>query len=349
MKNLTIAKHQIGQSQRCFILAEAGVNHNGDIDLARKLVDAAAAAGADAVKFQTFRAEQIASNTAPKADYQLKTTNAEESQLEMLKRLELPDEAYRDLMDYCEQKDTAFLSTPFDESSADMLDEMGIGAFKLPSGEITNLPFLRHVAAKGKPMILSTGMSDLGEVEAAVKAIEDTGNRDLILLHCVSNYPAAPDDVNLRAMHTLAAAFGTPVGYSDHTEGIEIALAAVAMGACFIEKHFTLDRNLPGPDHQASLEPNELTRMVRGIRTIESAMGDGRKQPAASEAATASVARRSLVAARDIAAGTVLRDDMVKAMRPGTGLPPAMRACVIDRTLRRDVSKGELLQLEMLE
>ena len=340
---------KLGLGHPCFVLAEAGVNHNGDIDLAGKLVDAAVAARADAVKFQTFRAEQIASNTAPKANYQLESTDTEESQLEMLKRLELPDEAYRDLMNYCRQKGIAFLSTPFDESSADMLDEMGMEAFKLPSGEITNLPFLHHVAAKGKPVILSTGMSGLGEVESAVKTIEGAGNQGLILLHCVSNYPAAPSDVNLRAMHTLAEAFGAPVGYSDHTEGIEIALAAVAMGACFIEKHFTLDRNLPGPDHQASLEPNELTRMVRGIRTIESAMGDGRKQPAASEAATASVARRSLVAARDIAAGTVLRDDMVKAMRPGTGLPPAMRACVIDRTLRRDVSKGELLQLEILE
>ena len=349
MKSLTIAEHRIGRSQRCFILAEAGVNHNGDIDLARKLVDAAVAAHADAVKFQTFRAEQVASNSAPKAEYQLKTTDAEESQLEMLKRLELPDEAYRDLMDYCEQKGIAFLSTPFDESSADMLDEMGMGAFKLPSGEITNLPFLRHVAAKGKPVILSTGMSGLGEVEAAVKAIEDAGNRDLVLLHCVSNYPAAPGDVNLRAMHTLAAAFGVPVGYSDHTEGIEIALAAVALGACLIEKHFTLDRNLPGPDHRASLEPDELARMIQGIRAIESAMGDGRKQPAAGETATASVARRSLVAAQDIAAGTVLGDDMVTAMRPGTGLPPAMREYLIGRALRRDVSRGELLQLEMLE
>jgi len=348
-KTLTIGDHRIGPSQRCFILAEAGVNHNGDVDLARKLVDAAVAAKADAVKFQTFKAARLASGSAPKADYQLQTTGAEESQLEMLERLELPDEAYRDLMDYCSQKGIVFLSTPFDEPSADLLDEMGIAAFKLPSGEITNLPFLRHVAAKGKPVILSTGMSGLGEVEAAVQTIESTGNRNLVLLHCVSNYPAAPGDVNLRAMNTLAAAFDLPVGYSDHTEGIEIALAAVAMGACLIEKHFTLDRNLPGPDHKASLEPDELARMIQGIRAVESALGDGRKQPAASEARTASAARRSLVAARDIAAGTVLGDDMVAVMRPGTGLPPAMRQYVVGRVLRCDVSEGELLQLEMLE
>jgi N-acetylneuraminate synthase len=349
MKTVNLLGRKLGSGQPCFILAEAGVNHNGDIGLARKLVDAAVEARADAVKFQTFRADQIASNSAPKAKYQLESTDAEESQLEMLKRLELPDEAYRDLMDYCRQKGIAFLSTPFDESSADMLNEMGMGAFKLPSGEITNLPFVRHVAVKGKPIILSTGMAGIGEVETAVNAIEDAGNPDLILLHCVSNYPAAPGDVNLRAMHTLATAFNVPVGYSDHTQGIEIALAAVTLGACLIEKHFTLDRNLPGPDHQASLEPDELAKMIQGIRAIESALGDGRKQPTASEASTASVARRSLVAARDITAGTVLGDNMVTAMRPGTGLPPAMQKHVIGRTLRRNVSKGELLQLEMLE
>jgi len=348
-KEVEILGRKLGHGHRCFILAEAGVNHNGDVDLARKLVDAAVAANADAVKFQTFKAERLASRSAPKAEYQLKTTGSEESQLEMLKGLELPDWAYRDLIDYCRQKGIAFLSTPFDESSADMLDEMGMGAFKLPSGEITNLPFIRHTAAKGKPVILSTGMSSLGEVEAAVRAIEDAGNPDLVLLHCVSNYPAAPSDVNLRAMHTLSVAFGLPVGYSDHTEGIDVTLAAVALGACLIEKHFTLDRDLPGPDHQASLEPDELARMVQGIRVVEAAMGDGRKRQTAGEASTASVARRSLVAAMDIAAGTVLGDDMVAAMRPGTGLPPAMRTFVVGRVLRCDVSRGQLLQLEMLE
>jgi len=240
------------------------------------------------------------------------------------------------------------MSTPFDEESADFLADLGVAVFKIPSGEITNLPFLRHVACRGKPMIVSTGMSYLGEVETAVRTIEEAGNYDFVLLHCVSNYPADPADVNLRAMQTMATAFGVPVGYSDHTLGIEVAIAAVALGACVIEKHFTLDRSLPGPDHRASLEPDELAVLVRGIRTVEAALGQGRKEPAASEANTAAVARRSLVAARDIPAGTVLTEEMLAIKRPGTGLPPAMLGHTLGRRTRVNMPAGTIIDLGML-
>jgi N-acetylneuraminate synthase len=338
----------IGPGQPCFIVAEAGVNHNGSVAMARQLVDAAVEAGADAIKFQTFKAESMVVPQAPKADYQLQTTAAGESQLDMLKRLELPFEAFRELFAHCREKDILFLSTPFDEESADFLDDLGVVAFKIPSGEITNLPFLSHVACKRKPMLVSTGMAWLGEVESAVRAVKATGNHQVVLLHCVSNYPAEPREINLRAMQTMATAFDLPVGYSDHTLGTAVALAAVALGACVIEKHFTLDRNLPGPDHRASIEPDELKALTQGIRAVEAALGHGRKEPAASEASTAAVARKSLVAARDLAPGTVLTKDCIAIKRPGTGLPPIMREYVIGRTIRTAVPAGALLTLEML-
>ena len=343
-----IADRKVGPGQPCFIIAEAGVNHNGSLELARQLVEVAARAGADAVKFQTFKAARLVTPDAPKADYQLQTTDAAESQYDMLRQLELSPEAHKELMAYCQRQGILFMSTPFDEESADFLADLGVAVFKIPSGEITNLPFLDHVAHKGKPMIVSTGMAYLGEVEAAVHIIEQAGNRSFVLLHCVSIYPADPADANLRAMQTMATAFGVPVGYSDHTPGIEVALAAVALGACVIEKHFTLDRSLPGPDHRASLEPDELTALVRGIRTVEAALGHGRREPAASEANTAAVARRSLVAAKDISAGTVLTEEMIAIKRPGTGLPPAMRPYLIGRTVQMTVPAGALFTLEML-
>jgi N,N'-diacetyllegionaminate synthase len=345
---LDLAGRKIGTGQPCFITAEAGVNHNGDLDTARRLVDVAEQAGADAIKFQTFKAERLVTVSAPKAEYQSRTTDAAESQYEMLRRLELSVEAHRDLMAYCQTRKLLFISSPFDEESADFLAELGVAIFKIPSGEITNLPFLAHVARKGKPLIVSTGMANLGEVETAVHTLEETGNRDFVLLHCVSNYPAQPGDVNLRAMQTMSAAFSVPVGYSDHTVGIEVALAAVALGACVIEKHFTLDRDLPGPDHQASLEPDELAALVRGIRTVEASLGHGRKEPAASEANTTAVARKSLVAARNIPAGTVLTEDLIAARRPGTGLPPAVRPYLVGRTARVAIPAGTLLSLELL-
>ena len=332
---------------RTFVIAEAGVSHNGDIGLAKRLVDVAVEAGADAVKFQTFKVERLVTPDAPKADYQLQAMGADESQFEMLRRLELSPEAHMELFGYCRQRGILFMSTPFDEESVDLLEEL-VPIFKIPSGEITNLPFLAYVARKRKPMIVSTGMSYMDEVKIAVRTIEDVGNSSLVLLHCVSDYPANPRDANLRAMYTMSAEFSVPVGYSDHTPGIEVALAAVALGACVIEKHFTLDRSLPGPDHQVSLEPDELAVLVRGIRSVEKALGHARKEPVPSEADIAAVARRSLVAARDIPSGTVLAEEDVAIKRPGTGLPPAMRSKLVGKKAKEDIPIGTLLTLEMV-
>jgi N-acetylneuraminate synthase len=345
---VNVASRSIGPGYPCFIIAEAGVNHNGDLGLAQRMIDAAVKAGADAVKFQAYKAEKLVTQDAPKAEYQMRATGGSESQLDMLRRLEVSPEGQRILMDYCRRKGILFLSTPFDEDSADVLERLEIPAFKIPSGEVTNLPFLAYVAKKGRPMVLSTGMASLGEVEMAVRTIEAAGNRDMILLHCVSNYPADPDDVNLRAIETMARAFRLPIGYSDHTLGIEVPIASVALGACVLEKHFTLDRNLPGPDHQASAEPDELAAMVTGIRKVESALGHGRKVPAPSEAATAAVARKSLVAARAIPAGTTFTEDLIAIKRPGTGLPPTMRALLVGRVAKENIPADALLTLSMI-
>jgi N-acetylneuraminate synthase len=324
------------------------VNHNGSAARAHQLVDAAADAGADAVKFQTFRADRLASATAPKAAYQAATTGTAQSQQDMLRALELAPELHAELQTHARARGLLFLSTPFDEDSADLLERLDVPAFKVPSGELTNLPFLAHLARKGKPLIVSTGMAGLGEVETAVQAIEAAGTPGLVLLHCVSSYPADPADSNLRVMATLAAAFGVPTGYSDHTLGTAVPLAAAALGACVIEKHFTLDRTLPGPDHQASAEPAELAALVAGVRTIESALGDGRKRPVAAEADTAAVARRSLVAATDIPAGATLTPDLIAFRRPGTGLPPALQRFLLGRRATGPIPAGTLLRLEMV-
>lgn len=298
MKSIDMAGRKIGVGLPCFIVAEAGVNHNGQIELARQLVDAAAAAGADAVKFQVFQAEKLVAPSAPKASYQREAGAFGESQLQMLKKLELPLAAFRDLEQYCRQKRILFLATPFDEQSSDFLEQLPVAGFKVSSCDLTHLGFLDHLARKGKPLLVSTGMANQTEVEAAVRAIRETGNDQVALLHCVSKYPAAPAEANLRAMATLAQAFDLPVGFSDHTPGLEVALAAVALGACVIEKHFTISRGLPGPDHRASLEPDELGSLVRGIRNVEAALGHGRKEPVAGEAEVAGAARRSLVCGR---------------------------------------------------
>jgi len=342
---IQIGERLVGYGHPCFIIAEAGVNHNGDIDNARRLIDVASEAGADAVKFQTFTADRLVTRDAAKAEYQLQN-GLHESQYDMLKRLELSAAAHRELQLHSADRGLMFLSTPFDEASADFLRQLGIEAFKIASGEITNLSLLGRVAAYGLPMIVSTGMSNLQEVEQAVSTIRDAGNTQLILLHCVSNYPAAPADVNLRAMDTMRDKLGAPVGYSDHTLGSEVSVAAVARGACVIEKHFTLDRDLPGPDHRASLEPGELKAMVRAIRNVEAALGHGLKEPSASEAAIAAVARRSLVAATDIPAGTTLRDEMIVCKRPGTGLSPAQRPLLIGRTTKTFIRSGDLFSPE---
>lgn len=348
-RNFQIGTHRIGDGQPCFVIAEAGVNHNGSVDLARQLIDAAASSGADAVKFQTFRAAKLVTAAAPKAKYQVANTGSAESQFQMLKRLELTLEEFRTLADHCKLRGITFLSAPFDEESVELLQSLEVPAYKVPSGELTNGPLLEHIARKGKPIILSTGMSTLSEVGTAVDIIHSAGNTELVLLHCTSNYPTPPDQVNLLAMDTMRREFALPVGYSDHTQGITIPIAAVARGACVIEKHFTLDRNLPGPDHIASLEPDELAAMVTAIRTVEAAMGDGKKQPTAAELDTSAVARKSLVAGRDIPAGTVLHDADIAIRRPGTGLAPSMRESLIGRTARRAIEEGTLLALDMFQ
>ncbi|MBN1877191.1 MAG: N-acetylneuraminate synthase [Anaerolineae bacterium] len=349
IKTIMVGTREIGPGTPCFIIAEAGVNHNGDVELAKRLVDVAVIAKADAVKFQTFKAERMISQIAPKAEYQVETTGAKESQLEMVRRLELSPEAHRELDVYCREQGILFMSTPFDEGSVDILNELKVPVFKIGSGEITNWPLLEYIARKNKPIILSTGMSYLSEVDEALRVIYHTGNTQVILLHCVSNYPASPADVNLRAIQTMITAFNVPVGYSDHTPGIEVALAAVTLGACVIEKHFTLDRSLPGPDHRASLEPQELTALVQGIRTVEIALGHGWKKPAQSESNTIAVARRSLVAAQDLPTGTLIEKSMLVIKRPGTGLCPAMLPYIVGRRTRTTVSAGSLISLDMLD
>jgi N-acetylneuraminate synthase len=348
-KTIAVGERAVGPGAPTFIIAEAGVNHNGSVELAKRLVDAAAEAGADAVKFQTFKAEKLVAPHATKADYQKEAVRPRESQLEMLRRLELSPDAFRELKEYCDRKGMLFLSTPFDDDSVDLLNQLGVPVFKIASGDVVNHTFLEHIARKGKPMILSTGMCYLSEVDEATRVIRHAGNEELVLLHCVSTYPTPPSDVNLRAMQTLATAFGTPVGFSDHTLGIGISLAAVALGACVLEKHFTLDRQLPGPDHRASLEPDELKQFVESVRMVESALGSGRKEPAPSEADTAAAARRSLVAASDIPKQAVLTDQMIAVRRPGTGLPPSMQPFLKGRRTRRAIAAGTILTLEMLE
>ena len=339
-----IGHHSVGPGSPCFIIAEAGVNHNGDVESARRLVDVAVEAGADAVKFQTFHAGKLASIDAPKAEYQLQTTPDAESQLEMLRGLELSPQAHRELQAYCAERGVLFMSTPFDNESADLLDELKVPVFKIGSGEITNWPLLEHVAAKGKPLILSTGMSYLSEVDEAVRVIRGLGCDQLILLHCVTNYPAEPADANLRAMQTMAMAFDVPVGYSDHTLGINVPVAAVALGACVIEKHFTLDRTLPGPDQAASLEPNEFSAMVAGIRTVEAALGQAKKEPSPSEMANRRIARRSLAASVDIPAGSVLERHTLTTLRPATGIQPPVLEEILGLRVIRPLNAGQILE-----
>jgi N,N'-diacetyllegionaminate synthase len=331
-----------------FIIAEAGVNHNGSIDLALRLVDAAKASGADAVKFQTFRADLLATRSAHKAPYQERTTANAESQFEMLQRLELDAAAHQHLIDHCRQIGIQFLSSPFDTQSADLLATMDVPLYKVPSGEITNLPFLQHLARKGRPLILSTGMSTLGEVEEAVHVLQGAGASQLTLLHCVTEYPAPYAEVNLRAMQTLKSAFGLPVGYSDHTPGIDIAIAAVALGAEVIEKHFTLNRSLQGPDHAASLESVELQQMVAAIRHVEVALGTGIKAPAPCELPNISVARKSVVAARALPAGHRIATGDLDITRPGNGLAPKLLPALIGRTLRAGLAKDEIISWDHL-
>lgn len=329
------------------IIAEAGVNHNGDIALAKRLVDVAADAGADLVKFQTFNADRLATANAAKAEYQIRTTNEVETQHAMLRRLELTPAMHLELQAYCAKKKIGFFSTGFDIESVDYLRSIGLERFKIPSGEITNLPYLRHVGALGGEIIISTGMASLEEVVAAVGVIEAAGTdrARLVVLHCTTEYPTPMRDANLRAMQTIHRELGVRVGYSDHTVGIEASVAAVALGAVVIEKHFTLDRNLPGPDHQASLEPKELKALVKAVRNIEIALGDGIKRLTESEAKNKPIARKSIVASRDIAAGELFGEHNLTAKRPGMGLSPMRWDDVIGRRASRNYTADELIEL----
>lgn len=308
--------------QRTFIIAEAGVNHNGDIEIAKKMIDAASAAGADAVKFQTFKAERIVAINAPKAEYQIENTNNTESQYQMLKKLEIDKETHLELMEYCKEKNIMFLSTPFDIDSVHMLMELGIEIIKIPSGEITNLPYLREVARQKKKVILSTGMSNMQEVKEAVDIIRQNGSEDITVLHCNTQYPTPMEDVNLRAMISMREELELPVGYSDHTQGIEVPIAAAAMGATVVEKHFTLDKTMEGPDHKASLEPEEFRKMVKAIRNIEKALGDGNKNITESEKDNLSIVRKSIVAACRIEKGELFTEKNLTVKRPGNGISP---------------------------
>jgi N,N'-diacetyllegionaminate synthase len=334
-------------TSRTLIIAEAGVNHNGDLVLAKQLIDVAAEAGVDLVKFQTFNADSLVTRTAKKADYQTQTTDSSQSQYEMLRRLELSAEMHKELIAHCAARNVGFFSTGFDIESIELLLSLGQDYFKIPSGEITNLPYLRHIGQLGKTVILSTGMATLGDIEAAIDVLEQAGTAraQITVLHCTTEYPTPMNEVNLRAMQSIHAAFGVAVGYSDHTSGIEVAIAAVAMGASVIEKHFTLDRNLPGPDHKASLEPEELKAMVAAIRNIEVALGDGIKRLTPSEARNKPVARKSLVARQAIKAGEVFSAQNITTKRPGTGISPMWWDDVMGRTAPRDIAADELIEL----
>lgn len=343
MGKVKIAGKLIGEGEPCFIIAEAGVNHNGNIDLARKLIVVAKEAGADAVKFQTFRAEELLTRSAEKAAYQKETTPSEESQYDMIKKLELSEKDFEELFTHAQNEGIMFLSTPYDKQSVDLLARLGVPAIKISSADITNHLLLSHAAAKKIPVILSTGMSTLGEVEEAVGVILNSGNEQIILLHCNFNYPARVEDINLRAMNTLRQAFNLPAGYSDHTMGIEVALAAVALGAVAIEKHFTLDRNLRGPDHRASLEPEELKEMVVKIRNVEQALGSPVKQPFGEEVQNREICRRSLVARVDIPMGTMITEEMLDAKRPGIGVSAKYAKSFIGRRAVSTIRKDELI------
>ena len=329
------------------IIAEAGVNHNGDLALARRLIDAAADAGADLVKFQTYNTDRLVTQEAKKADYQSDATGKAETQHQMLSRLELSASMHKDLIAHCTTRNIGFFSTAFDIESVNFLMSLGINDFKIPSGEITNLAYLRHIGKFGKHVIISTGMATLGDIEAAIDVLEQAGTpRSLItVLHCTTEYPTPMDEVNLRAMQSIQAAFGVATGYSDHTAGIEVSIAAAALGATVIEKHFTLDKNLPGPDHKASLEPDELKAMVSAIRNIEISLGDGIKRLTPSEALNKPVARKSLVASKTIKAGEVFSADNITTKRPGTGISPMNWDAVMGRKAPKDFDTDELIEL----
>lgn len=330
---------------KVFIIAEAGVNHNGSIELAKKLIEKGAEAGVDAVKFQSFKASKLVTVNAEKAEYQKANTgNNDENQFDMIKKLELDYDKHQELMDYATSKGVMFLSSAFDLESIDLLVELDLSVFKIPSGEITNLPYLRKTAQTKKPIILSTGMATLGEIEAALEVLKDNGTTDVTVLHCNTEYPTPMSDVNLTAMNTMKDAFKVKVGYSDHTLGIEIPIAAVALGAVVIEKHFTLDKTMEGPDHKASLEPDELKQMVKSIRNIEEALGTGVKTPTESERKNKQIARKSIVAKATVSIGETFSEENLEIKRPGTGISPMLWDEIIGSKATKDYQVDELIE-----
>ncbi len=349
MSSVTVGGRPIGEGYPCFVIAEAGVNHNEDVELGKALIRAAKEHGADAIKFQTYRAERLSTRTAPR--YWVESDDPNGTQFDTFAKLDgLDDAGHRELQAYAQKVGILWLSTPFDEDAVDFLDSLGVPAFKVASADMTCHPFLEHVARKGKPVFLSTGTATLGEVDEAVRVVRETGNDQLVLLHCTLSYPCPPEAINLRAMVTMREIFPQyPVGLSDHSLGITVPVAAVALGAAAIEKHFTVDKRLPGsPDHHLSVDPLELKAMVEGIRTVEAALGSPRKEPVPAEMAAHRLARRSLVAARQIPKGTVITREMLTWKRPGTGIPPKFLPMVIGRTARVDIAPDQVLTWEMV-
>ena len=347
MFKVRIGDRLIGEGEPVFIVAEVGVNHNGKVDLGKKLVDAAKISGADAVKFQTFKVQNVVTKYAEKADYQ-KQASPKESQYEMLRKLELSFKNITRLFDYANQRHITFLSSAFDKESVDLLDQLGVNAFKVASGEITDFPLLRYIAEKKKPVILSTGMSTYEEVEEALSTLRKGGAEEIVLLHCVTSYPARVEDANLRTIETLRNRFKLPVGFSDHTQSITVPVVAATLGAVLIEKHFTLSKNLPGPDHRASLEPSEFKEMVAAVREVEKSLGDGEKRLTADEEEIKKAVRRSIVARVRIAKGTVIREDMLDFKRPGTGLRPRDLGKIVGKKTKKSIEADELITFEKL-
>jgi N-acetylneuraminate synthase/N,N'-diacetyllegionaminate synthase len=345
---IEIAGRKIGRGHPVYVIAEAGVNHNGDLQTAKRLIEEARACGADCVKFQTFRAENVATRKAPKARYQLDTTDRAESQFDMLRKLQLSPEDHKVLKAHAENAGITFLSTPYNFEDVDLLESLGVPAYKVASGQVVELPFLRRIAGTGKPVLLSTGMATLAEVDEALRTIMKEGNDRVVLLQCTTDYPSRIKDANLRVMETFRAAFGVMAGYSDHTSGDEAAIAAVALGARVIEKHFTLDKTMPGPDHGSSATPEELGSLVEKIRRVESALGDARKGPTETERENAVGMRRSIAARSDIPRGKTITEEDITFKRPATGLPPSLYDAVMGKRAARDISADELLRMDMV-
>ncbi len=345
---IKIGETLVGEGQPVFFIAEAGVNHDGNIEKAKKLIDVAAEAGANAVKFQTFKTKKLLTLNLEKATYQKVGDGEEGSYAEMITRLELDRDDHYELLEYCNQKGIMFLSTPFDEDSVDLLDELGVPAFKVDSGNLNNPHLLKHIASKNKPMIMSTGMATIGEIEDALAAVYSTGNTQVILLHCTSNYPPAISDTNIKALQTMRAQFNVPVGYSDHTPGLPVSLAAVALGAVMIEKHFTLDRSAKGPDHLASLEPQEVIDLVKGMNMVTTALGSTRKAPVPAEKEVAASLRRSVVTVMPIPRGATLTKDMLAIKRPGDGIAPKYLDLIVGRTAQQDIPEDSVITWDQI-